>query len=91
MRLMQIHKPRNGYKPVSPQPFDFSRYAGRQSKLLMRTDVKRREIWEWSDHTRAQALEQQVAFPPGRTARWLLAYASLTCVNRPFLWPGVEQ
>jgi hypothetical protein len=51
MRLMQIHKPRNGYKPVSPQPFDFSRYAGRQSKLLMRTDVKRREIWEWSDHT----------------------------------------
>ena len=23
----------------------------RQRKLLMRTDVKRREIWEWSDHT----------------------------------------
>ena len=22
-----------------------------QRKLLMRTDVKRREIWEWSDHT----------------------------------------
>ena len=22
-----------------------------QKKLLMRTDVKRREIWEWSDHT----------------------------------------
>jgi hypothetical protein len=23
----------------------------RQRKLLMRADVKRREIWEWSDHT----------------------------------------
>ena len=23
-----------------------------QRKLLMCTDVKRREIWEWSDHTR---------------------------------------
>src|SRR5262245_60830416 len=27
----------------------------RQRKLLMRTDVKRREIWEWSDHTRPEA------------------------------------
>ena len=51
MRLMQVHKPSSGDKPVLLQPFDFSRYAGRQSKLLMRTDVKRREIWEWSDHT----------------------------------------
>jgi hypothetical protein len=25
-----------------------------QRKLLMRTDVKRREIWEWSDHTRTE-------------------------------------
>jgi len=25
-----------------------------QRKLLMRTDVKRREIWEWSDHTPLQ-------------------------------------
>jgi lysophospholipase L1-like esterase len=23
----------------------------RQRKPLMRTDIKRREIWEWSDHT----------------------------------------
>ena len=52
MRLMQVHKSSSGDKPILPQPFDFSRYAGRQSKLLMRTDVKRREIWEWSDHTR---------------------------------------
>ena len=51
MRLMQVHKSSSGDKPILPQPFDFSRYAGRQSKLLMRTDVKRREIWEWSDHT----------------------------------------
>ena len=26
----------------------------RQRKLLMRADVKRREIWEWSDHTLSQ-------------------------------------
>ena len=51
MRLMQVHKSSSGDKPILPQPFDFSRYAGRQSKLLMRTDVKRREIWEWSDHS----------------------------------------
>jgi hypothetical protein len=25
---------------------------GCQRKSLMRTDVRRREIWEWSDHTR---------------------------------------
>ena len=54
MRLMQVHKSSSGDKPILPQPFDFSRYAGRQSKLLMRTDVKRREIWEWSDHTRPE-------------------------------------
>jgi len=53
MRLMQVHKSSSGDKPILPQPFDFYRYAGRQSKLLMRTDVKRREIWEWSDHTPA--------------------------------------
>jgi len=52
MRLMQVHKSSSGDKPILPQPFDFSRYAGRQSKLLMRTDVKRREIWKWRDHTR---------------------------------------
>ena len=55
MRLMQVHKSSSGDKPILPQPFDFSRYAGRQSKLLMRTDVKRREIWEWSDHTRKKS------------------------------------
>ena len=59
MRLMQVHKSSSGDKPILPQPFDFSRYAGRQSKLLMRTDVKRREIWEWSDHTRFQQIVTQ--------------------------------
>ena len=59
MRLMQVHKSSSGDKPILPQPFDFSRYAGRQSKLLMRTDVKRREIWEWSDHTHVQKGKQK--------------------------------
>jgi hypothetical protein len=31
---------------------------GRQRKLLMRTDVKRREIWEWSDHTPSTSLQE---------------------------------
>ena len=52
MRLMQVHKSSSGDKPILPQPFDFSRYAGRQSTPLRRIDVKRREIWEWRDHTR---------------------------------------
>jgi hypothetical protein len=48
---MQVHEQRSGYNPVLPQLFDFSRRLDCQRKLLMRTDVKRREIWEWSDHT----------------------------------------
>ena len=32
----------------------------RQRKLLMRTDVKRREIWEWSDHTLLAKLPKDV-------------------------------
>ena len=59
MRLMQVHKSSSGDKPILPQPFDFSRYAGRQSKLLMRTDVKRREIWEWRDHTPSKQLQRK--------------------------------
>jgi hypothetical protein len=31
-----------------------------QKNPLMRTDVKRREIWEWSDHT-----------PANRTLSWM--------------------
>ena len=48
---MQVYKRSSGDKPVLPQPFDFSHYAGYPSKPLMRIDVKRREIWEWRDHT----------------------------------------
>ena len=50
-RWMQVYKRSSGYQPVLPQPFDFSHYAGYPSKPLMRIDVKRREIWEWRDHT----------------------------------------
>ena len=53
-RWMQVYKRSSGYKPVLPQPFDFSHYAGYPSKPLMRIDVKRREIWEWRDHTHFQ-------------------------------------
>jgi hypothetical protein len=48
---MQVHEQRSGCNPVLPQLFDFSRRLDCQRKPLMRTDVKRREIWEWSDHT----------------------------------------
>lgn len=37
----------------------------RQRKLLMRTDVKRREIWEWSDHTPTGFLEIEVPVEAG--------------------------
>jgi hypothetical protein len=32
----------------------------RQRKPLMRTDVKRREIWEWRDHTRKEGVRDLV-------------------------------
>jgi len=35
-----------------------------QRKLLMRTDVKRREIWEWSDHTPCR--NRVIRCSPGR-------------------------
>jgi hypothetical protein len=33
MRLMQVHKQRSSDKPVSPQVFDFSRYARPSEKI----------------------------------------------------------
>ena len=49
---MQVHEQRIGYKPVLPQPFDFSYHVRLLEKPLMHTDVTRLEIWEWSDYTR---------------------------------------
>ena len=57
IRLTQVHKHRSGYQPVFPQPFDFSRHARLSKKPHMRTNVRRREIWEWSDHTRQKPTE----------------------------------
>jgi hypothetical protein len=58
---MQVHEQRGGYKPVFPQAIDFSRHARQSETTLIRTDVRRREIWEWSDHTLHASLRRRCA------------------------------
>jgi hypothetical protein len=51
-----------------------------QRKSLMRTDVKRREIWEWSDHTQCM-----VASALSRDALVALFVLRIDTLNRQAL------
>ena len=49
--FMRVYEQSSGDKPVFHKHLMSFVMLDPQRKLLMRTDVKRREIWEWSDHT----------------------------------------
>ena len=89
---MQVHEQRIGYKPVLPQPFDFSYHVRLLEKPLMHTDVTRLEIWEWSDYTRRERRGQhntrQARTGIGTESRYRTASVSQSGSSRHTWWPA---